>query len=52
MFSNKKKYLFKCEECGLIVSIDFESEKDLEQIKEGQMIVECPCSGDCKVLLD
>lgn len=48
----KRKFLFKCDNCEMILSVEFEEEEDLEKVQEGKMILECPCSGQCKVLLD
>ncbi len=53
MFSDtKRKFLFKCEECEMILSVEFETEEDLEKIREDKMILECPCSGHCLILRD
>jgi hypothetical protein len=48
----KRKFLFRCEDCGLIVAIDFEDEEDLLDVQDDKITLECPCEGKCKVLRD
>ena len=48
----KRKFLFKCESCEMIISVEFEDEEDLENVQEDKMVLECPCSGQSRVLLD
>jgi Fe2+ or Zn2+ uptake regulation protein len=52
MFStnDKNKYLFKCEECGMIVSVDLEDEDDIQDVNENKLELSCPCGGKSKVL--
>jgi len=53
MFGDTKiKYLFKCEECNMILAVDFEEEEDLKKVQDDKMVLECPCGGPCKVLRD
>lgn len=53
MFSEKKRqFLFKCEDCSLIVSVDLEEKQDLEDVQDNKIELECPCGGRCKVLRD
>ena len=53
MFNTKKRsFLFKCEDCGTILSVDFEEQEDFKKIDEDKLILECPCSGHCLVLRD
>jgi len=53
MFDDKvHKFLFKCEECAMIVSVELEEEDELEQVRENKLILECPCGGQSKVLRD
>jgi hypothetical protein len=53
MFSDaKRKFLFKCEACAMILSVDFEDEEDFEKIQEDKLELECPCGSHCKVLRD
>jgi len=47
-----RKFLFKCEDCGMILSVDFEDEEDLIKVQEDLLILECPCGGKSKVLRD
>lgn len=32
--------------------MDFESKKDIEDVKEDKILLECPCGGMCFVLRD
>lgn len=49
----KRKFLFKCDECEMILSVEFEDEEDLEKVQDDKMILECPCGGGhCIVLRD
>jgi hypothetical protein len=51
MFSGSaRKFLFKCEECLMILSVEFEEKDDLEKVENDDMFLECPCGGVCKVL--
>ena len=53
MFDTKtQKFLFKCEECGMIVSVELEDEEDLESVHEDKFILECPCGGRSFILRD
>ncbi len=53
MFDDKKqKFLFKCEDCAMIVSIELEDEEDLERVHEDKFVLECPCGGKSRVLRD
>ena len=53
MASNtKRKFLFKCDDCELLLSVEFEEEEDLEKVQDNKMILECPCGGHCNVLRD
>lgn len=53
MFSDlKRKFLFKCEDCQMILSIELEEEEDLKKVQDDEMVLECPCSGHCTVLRD
>ena len=48
----KREFLFKCEDCAMILSVEFEEEEDLQKVQDNKMILECPCEGKCKVLRD
>jgi len=53
MFNDpKRSFLFKCEDCGMILSVSFEEEEDLQKVQDSKMILQCPCEGHCKVLRD
>jgi hypothetical protein len=49
---NKREYLFRCEDCGLIVSVMLEEEDDLKDVREDKFVLACPCEGRCVVLRD
>lgn len=52
-FKNQKHdFLFRCDDCGMILSVSFEEEEDLQKVQENKMILECPCQGHCKILRD
>ena len=48
----KQEFLFRCEECEMILSVTFELEEDLQKVKDNKMILQCPCGSECKVLRD
>lgn len=48
----KRKFLFKCESCQMILSVEFDEEEDLERAQEDKIILECPCEGRCVILRD
>jgi len=52
MFGNKRKFLFRCEKCALILAVEIEDEEDLKQIENNKLVLECPCGGICRVLRD
>ena len=53
MLLNKKiKCLFKCDICEMILSVDFEETKDIEDFREDKVLLECPCGGVCLPLRD
>jgi hypothetical protein len=54
MFSDPKKvkFLFKCQGCQMILSVDLETEEDLKQVRDGEMILECACKSLLTVLRD
>ena len=53
MFNDlKRKFLFKCEDCEMILSVDFEESEDLQKVQDDAMVLECLCGGHCKVLRD
>lgn len=54
MFDDSKRvFLFRCEECKTILSIELDKEEDIEKALSGKMYIECPCEeGICEILLD
>jgi hypothetical protein len=52
MFNKKQRFLFKCNECAMIVAIELEDEEDLEKVVENKFVLECPCGGKSCVLRD
>lgn len=47
-----RKFLFKCEECNMIISVNFDDPEDLENVQEDKIQLECPCGSHCHVLRD
>jgi hypothetical protein len=47
-----REFLFKCEDCAMILSVEFVEEEDLQKVNDNKMHLECPCGGQCKVLRD
>jgi hypothetical protein len=47
-----RTFLFKCDECAMIISANFEEEVDIKMIHDDDMELECPCGGYCRVLRD
>ena len=45
-------FLFKCDECALIVSVEYEDEEDLESVRNNHIVLNCPCGGKCRILRD
>jgi len=52
MLTRTRKFLFKCEECEVILSVEFDDEDDIKKVQEDKVDLECPCGGYCKVLRD
>jgi hypothetical protein len=50
--TSKQKFLFQCEECLMIISVEFEEKSDLQEVQDNKMILSCPCGGHSKVLRD
>ena len=49
----KRKFLFKCDYCEMIISVEFDEPKDLESVENNTMRLECACEqGTCKSLRD
>jgi hypothetical protein len=52
LLSKKQKFLFKCDSCSMILTMEFEEAKELADLKEDKILLECPCGGMCFVLRD
>jgi len=52
MFIESVKFLFQCQTCKLIVSLELEDEEDILNVREDKMILDCPCGGKCVPLRD
>lgn len=51
LFDQNKHVLFKCTECNLIVSVNFDNEDDIEKLNEDKIVLECSnCKGTCTIL--
>lgn len=48
----KRKFLFKCCECEMIVSVEFEKDDDIKDVANNKVLFECSCGGIQEVLLD
>lgn len=49
---SKRKYLFKCQDCAMILSVEFDDKEDLQKVDDDEMVLQCPCEGDCLILRD
>ncbi len=53
MFDDKKqKFLFKCADCSIIISIELYDEEDIEEVRNNKYILECTCGGKGYILRD
>jgi hypothetical protein len=52
LLGTTRKFLFKCEECELIMAVGFDDPEDLQNIQEDKIHLECPCGAQCHVLRD
>jgi len=50
--NGKRKFIFRCEDCKTIIPAEFEDEKDLEDLAEDILYLECACGGRCLCLRD
>jgi hypothetical protein len=48
----KTKFLFRCEDCQMVLSVEFEEQEDLDKVQDDKMMLECPCGGRAIVLRD
>lgn len=46
------KFTFRCELCKILLTSEFEDERDIDDIKENKLWLECPCSGRALLLRD
>ena len=51
MFSQVRKFLFKCKDCSLILLVEFEEDEDIETVIQDEMTLDCLCKGKCHGLL-
>ena len=53
-FSKKNKdevnFLFQCNDCKMILSVNFDEEEDLERVRDNLLELECQCGSTCRVL--
>ena len=50
LFDKSKHVLFKCDECGMIVSVDFDDKEDINKLNEDKIVLECACGGESTIL--
>ena len=53
MFDDKlRKFTFRCDTCFEIMASEFEDEKDVSDVIEDKLWLECPCGGKALLLRD
>ncbi len=53
MFDQRvRKFLFKCCECEMILSLELSKEEEIKAVNENKMLFECVCGGIQEVLRD
>lgn len=52
LFNKVRKFLFRCNSCEMIISVEFEEQKDISKVLDAETGLECPCGGTSAVLLD
>jgi hypothetical protein len=52
IFSDKRFFLFKCDNCDAILDINLDEVEDIETYHEDKLKVECSCGGNCQPLRD
>ena len=52
LLSIKRKFLFRCEECEMILSIELDDQEEIEKVDQDKVALECPCGSHCHVLRD
>lgn len=45
--TKKQKHLFKCDTCKTILALELEDPKEIEEVREDKILLECPCGGIC-----
>ena len=50
--SKKRIFTLRCENCRKVITEDFINQKDMDDLLERMLYVECKCGGRCFVLLD
>lgn len=48
----KRKFIFRCLDCQMIIAIDFDDEKEIEDVLNNELRFECLCKGMNELLLD
>jgi hypothetical protein len=46
----KRKFLFRCDECEMIISIEFDDDEDIKDAENGDFKLECVCGGHSSLL--
>ncbi len=53
MYDAKKiRFTFRCNDCKMIISSEFDDEDDIEDVRDDKLYLECPCGGKCGLLRD
>jgi hypothetical protein len=47
-----RKFTFRCEKCQVILVSAFEDDKDIEDVIDGLLWLECQCGSKCLLLTD
>jgi len=50
LIPEKFHLLMMCVSCNMILSISLDDKDDIKDLMEGELELECPCSGRCKLL--
>lgn len=46
------KFLFRCQDCDMLLTVDFEKSDEIDKVNNDDIELECPCGGLCLVLRD
>lgn len=52
MVLKKRKFLFRCKSCKMIISVEFTDQADIIDTEEDKMVLECTCGAHSYVLRD